>query len=61
MSPASKPLDMINQQPGSNGAPAGAEHQTYAKLSEVPADKIENLKKEHPHLYKAEYGIEMPR
>lgn len=65
MSPASKPLDMINQQPGSNGAPAGAEHQTYAKLSEVPADKIENLKKEQPQeyarLYKAEYGIEMPR
>lgn len=62
---ASKPLDMINQQPGSNGAPAGAEHQTYAKLSEVPADKIENLKKEQPQeyarLYKAEYGIEMPR
>lgn len=65
MSPASKPLDMINQQPGSNGAPAGAEHQTYAKLSEVPADKIETLKKEQPQeyarLYKAEYGIEMPR
>ena len=65
MKPASKPLDMINQQPGSNGAPAGAEHQTYAKLSEVPADKIENLKKEQPQeyarLYKAEYGIDMPR
>lgn len=65
MKPASKPLDMINQKPGSNGAPAGAEHQTYAKLSEVPADKIENLKKEQPQeyarLYKAEYGIEMPR
>ena len=65
MKPASKPLDMINQQPGSNGAPAGAEHQTYAKLSEVPSDKIENLKKEQPQeyarLYKAEYGIDMPR
>ena len=62
---ASKPLDMINQQPGSNGAPAGAEHQTFAKLSEVPADKIETLKKEQPHeyarLYKAEYGIDLPR
>lgn len=65
MSPASKPLDMINQQPGSNGAPAGAEHQTFAKLSEVPADKIESLKKEQPQeyarLYKAEYGIDLPR
>lgn len=62
---ASKPLDMINQQPGSNGAPAGAEHQTFAKLSEVPADKIETLKKEQPQeyarLYKAEYGIDLPR
>ena len=65
MKPASKPLDMINQQPGSNGAPAGAEHQTFAKLSEVPADKIETLKKEQPQeyarLYKAEYGIDLPR
>ena len=65
MAQASKPLDMINQQPGSNGAPAGAEHQTFAKLSEVPADKIETLKKEQPQeyarLYKAEYGIELPR
>ena len=62
---ASKPLDMINQQPGSNGAPAGAEHQNFAKLSEVPADKIETLKKEQPQeyarLYKAEYGIDLPR
>lgn len=62
---ASKPLDMINQQPGSNGAPAGTEHQTFAKLSEVPADKIETLKKEQPQeyarLYKAEYGIDLPR
>ena len=65
MKPASKPIDMINQQPGSNGAPAGAEHQTFAKLSEVPTDKIEALKKEQPaeyaRLYKAEYGIDLPR
>lgn len=65
MAQASKPLDMINQQPGSNGAPAGAEHQTFAKLSEVPADQIETLKKEQPQeyarLYKAEYGIDLPR
>lgn len=65
MAQASKPLDMINQQPRSNGAPAGAEHQTFAKLSEVPADKIETLKKEQPQeyarLYKAEYGIDLPR
>ena len=65
MAQASKPLDMINQQPGSNGAPAGAEHQTFAKLSEVPADKIDTLTKEQPQeyarLYKAEYGIDLPR
>ena len=65
MAQASKPLDMINQQPGSNGAPAGAEHHTFAKLSEVPADKIATLKKEQPQeyarLYKAEYGIALPR
>lgn len=64
MKPASKPLDMINKGEGSNESPAG-EHQTFAKLSEVPADKIEALKAEQPaeyaRLYKAEYGVELPR
>jgi hypothetical protein len=64
MAPATKPLNLINKETGADGAPAG-EHKTFAKLSEVPSDKIEALKKEQPQeyarLYKAEYGIEMPR
>lgn len=64
MAPASKPLNVINQAEGSNGQPAGG-HQTYAKLSDVPADKIEALKAEQPQeyarLYKAEYGFDLPR
>lgn len=65
MTPATKPLNLINQTDGSNGAPAAGEHKTYAKLSEVPADKVEDLKKEQPQeyarLYKAEYGVDLPR
>lgn len=65
MTPATKPLNLINQTDGSKGAPAAGEHKTYAKLSEVPADKVEDLKKEQPQeyarLYKAEYGIDLPR
>ena len=65
MKPATKPLNLINQTDGSNGAPAAGEHKTYAKLSEVPADKVEDLKKEQPQeyarLYKAEYGVDLPR
>ena len=64
MKPASKPMDVINREQGSQGAPSGG-HQTFAKLSEVAADKIETLKKEQPQeyarLYKAEYGIDLPR
>ncbi len=64
MAPATKPLNLINPTDGSHGQPAG-EHKTYAKLSEVPADKIETLKDENPQeyarLYKAEYGIDLPR
>lgn len=65
MAPASKPLDKINKTQGSQDAPAGEQHQTFAKLSEVPADKIEALKAEQPQeyarLYKAEYGVDLPR
>lgn len=50
MTPATKPLNLINQTEGSNGA---------------PADKVEALKKEQPQeyarLYKAEYGVDLPR
>lgn len=64
MKPASKPLDLINKGEGSNESPAVG-HQTFTKLSEVPADKIETLKAEQPaeyaRLYKAEYGVELPR
>ncbi len=64
MAPASKPTDVLNQTEGSKGAPAG-EHKTFAKLSEVPTDQVETIKKEQPQeyarLYKAEYGVELPR
>lgn len=64
MKPATKPLNLINQTDGSNGQPAGG-HQNFAKLSDVPADQVEALKKEQPQeyarLYKAEYGIDLPR
>lgn len=65
MTPASKPLDLINKTQDSAGAPAGQEHQTFTKLSEVPADQVEKLKDEQPQeyarLFKAEYGMELPR
>jgi hypothetical protein len=65
MAPASKPLDLINKTNDSAGQPAGQEHQTFAKLSEVPADRVEKLKNDQPQeyarLYKAEYGMELPR
>ena len=58
MKPAQKPTEVINQH---SEKPAGEEHKTYAKLSEVPADEIPALKKENPteyaRLYKAEYGV----
>ena len=64
MKPATKPLNLINQTDDSHGQPAGG-HQTFAKLSDVPADQVETLKKEQPQeyarLYKAEYGIDLPR
>lgn len=57
MHPAVKLSSVIGHQ---GGAPAG--EQKFAKLSEVPADKIATLRSESPEeykrLYKAEYGIE---
>lgn len=65
MAPASKPLDVINKTQGSASQPAGQEHRTFTKLSEVPADQMEKLKNEQPQeyarLFKAEYGMELPR
>lgn len=64
MQPATKPTDVIQQQAGANGAPAAGQQQTFAKLSEVPVDQLEALKKEKPaeyaRLYKAEYGVDLP-
>lgn len=47
---------------GHQGGPATQHPATYAKLSEVPSDKLLQLRKEQPEeyrrLYKAEYGME---
>ncbi|MFR9574289.1 MAG: hypothetical protein SNG79_01355 [Rikenellaceae bacterium] len=60
MSVTPKPMDLINQG-GGNGAIALG----YKKLSEVPADKIAEMRENDPTsymaLYKAEYGIECPK
>lgn len=63
MQPQQKPTEVINL--GKESAPgAGAAPQTYAKLSEVPADKVMELRKSNPaeymKLYKAEYGVDCP-
>ena len=59
MTPAVKPSQVINQENGVAGAGQGKQ---YAKLSEVPADKMDALKQEQPEeyarLYKAEYGVD---
>lgn len=58
-----KPTDMLNL--SRQTAPgAGAEPKTYKKLSDVPRDKLLELRKEQPkeyiRLYKEEYGVECP-
>lgn len=63
MQPARKPSEVIDT---TKDAPQGQqEPTTFAKFSEVPADKIGKLRKENPNeymrLYKAEYGIECPK
>lgn len=63
MQPARKPSDVLDT---SKDAPHGQQEPTaFAKLSEVPAEKIGKLRKENPNeymrLYKAEYGIECPK
>lgn len=58
MTPAQKPLDLI--QPGAGHAGTGE----FKKLSDVPADKLMELrtndKPTYMKLYKAEYGVECP-
>lgn len=60
MQPQRKPTEVIRQ---TADQPAGSEHKTYAKLSEVPASEIPSLKESNPteyaRLYKAEYGVEV--
>ena len=63
MQPVRKPTEVIDT---TKDAPQGtAEPQTFAKLSDVPADKVAALRKENPteymRLYKAEYGIDCPK
>ena len=59
MQPQRKPTEVIHQ---TTDQPAGGEHKTYAKLSDVPASEIPSLKESNPteyaRLYKAEYGVE---
>lgn len=58
MTPAQKPLDLI--QPGAEHEGTGE----FKKLSDVPADKLMELrtndKPTYMKLYKAEYGVECP-
>lgn len=60
MRPQHKPTEVIHQ---TADQPAGGEHKTYAKLSDVPATEIPSLKESNPteyaRLYKAEYGVEV--
>lgn len=60
MQPQRKPTEVIHQ---TTDQPAGGEHKTYAKLSDVPASEIPSLKENNPteyaRLYKAEYGVEV--
>ena len=60
MQPQRKPTEVIHQ---TTAQPAGGEHKTYAKLSDVPASEIPSLKESNPteyaRLYKAEYGVEV--
>lgn len=61
MSPATKVTDALNL---SAGAAAGqaASSQEYSKLSDVPADKLELMRKnnsvQYAKLYRSEYGID---
>lgn len=56
MTPANRPSEVIDQK---NGATE------FAKLSDVPADQLETLRKENPNLYAklyhAEYGVALPQ
>lgn len=59
MTPVQKPLDLIHPESGGSGTNG------WKKLSDVPADKLmelrENDKPTYMRLYKAEYGVECPK
>ena len=58
MKPSLKPTEVIHP----SNEPSSEQPNTFAKLSEVPADQIRQLREknttEYVRLYKAEYGIE---
>lgn len=60
MAPMVKPSQLIN--PASTHATGGTGEKSYKKLSEVPTEEIEALKRdnepEYRRLYKAEYGFD---
>lgn len=59
MSPQVRLSSVIGHQ---GGAPTGTQPVSYSKLSDVPVDKLEELREKQPaeyrKLYKAEYGME---
>lgn len=61
MQPVRKPTEVIRQ----TDAPRDDELKTYAKLSDVPAAELEQLREQRPQdyerLYKAEYGHDIPK
>lgn len=61
MQPVRKPSEVIH----CTDAPHDEDPKTYAKLSDVPAEKLEKLREEQPQdyerLYKAEYGHDIPK
>lgn len=61
LQPARRPSELIHPSPtGGSAMP-----QQYVKLSDVPVSDLERLRSEHPQeyarLYKAEFGIELPK
>lgn len=60
MTPIQKPMNLINQPAGGSGSMT----LDYKKLSDVPADKIEEIrnndKPTYMKLYRAEYGVDCP-
>lgn len=61
MSPAKKPTEVIHMKSDQ----FTDEPKTYAKLSDVPAERMERLREEMPQeyarLYKAEYGVDISK